>query len=115
MNKVQEQPNYYIAANFKYKYQAQKALTRLGKLLADDSSLTVVPLRTLPLHCSMAFLTGELLSNWFVCVAGTPTPSLDMEKKLVEAMKAAKGVLVKFDDMQLHELLASLMNNRTQL
>ena len=60
---MQERPNYYIAANFRWKYQAVKAFRTISELLTDDRKLRVY------------FIHDPLrgwyhLSSWFVAVFG---------------------------------------------
>lgn len=98
---VQDPPNYYIAANFRYKYQAVKAFRTVRELLTDDKKLRVY------------FIHDPLsgwyhLSSWFVAVFG-PIPALEMDTRLKDALRAAKGVLVQFDDAQLMELLKAYL------
>jgi hypothetical protein len=94
---IQERPGYYIAANFRYKYQAVKAFRTVNELLKDDLKLRVFFLHD-PIH------GWYQLSNWFVAVFG-PLPALEVDMRLKDALRAAKGELVQFDDAQLHDML----------
>ncbi len=94
---IQERPSYYIAANFRYKYQAVKAFRTISELLTEDRKLRVFLLHD-PLH------GWYQLGNWFVAVFG-PLPESDIDIRLKDALRAAQGQLVQFNDAQLHELL----------
>jgi hypothetical protein len=98
---MQERPNYSIAANFRWNYQAVKAFHTVSELLTEDRKLRVY------------FIHDPLrgwyhLSSWFVAIFG-PTPALDMDSRLKDALRAVKGVLVQFDDAQLMELLKAYL------
>jgi adenine-specific DNA methylase len=103
---VQERPSYSIAANFRYKYQAAKAFRTVSELLKDDMKLMVFFIHD-PTH------GWYQLSNWFVAVFGL-IPAFDMDTKLKDALRAAKGELVQFDDAQLHDMLKAYKKERPE-
>lgn len=93
----EERPNYYLAANYRYKSQAVKAFQTAKAFLKDDRGL-----RAYFLHDGIhgIFYSG----NWFVVILGA-VPLPDQEQDLTGVLLAAKGKLIQLQAAQLSQML----------
>ena len=96
---IQPRPSFYIAANFKYRAQAERALAHLRELLEDTMTLHAFTSHD-PVH------GWYQLGNWFVIVMGN-VPGPGMHGCITKALTSCRGNLVELDDMQLQGLLGA--------